>query len=187
MTKLKTYLVCGLLYLLTQAFLAHAEVGKKSPSLDGFQTAGPYYNPASKSYYELIRVTGMIKRPDWENVKIEAEKRFVKDTQGRLATIKNLETHQFIMKNFKGGNFFIGLQYFCSSRTLKWVDGLDAAATGFPAWDSKWSNTHIRTAGEAFMPFHDPIDNATRTLRWRASGPRKFYELYLVEYPTGKE
>jgi len=112
MTKLKIYLLCGLMFILGQASLSFAEVGRKTPSNDGFITAGPYYNPASKSYFEMVHVTDMVTRPDWENVQEEAQKRFFKNTQGRLATVKNLETHQFITKTFKAGNFFIGLQYF---------------------------------------------------------------------------
>ena len=100
---------------------------------------------------------------------------------------KNLETHQFIMRNFKASNYWIGLQYFCGSQSLKWVDGTDAEQSGFSAWDTQWSNTDIRCDNMNYMPVHYTTHTATKALRWRASGPNKGYVLYLVEYPTGKE
>ena len=178
------------IFILTAMFpsLSLAEVGRKAPSADGLISAGPYYNPATKSYFELRRMQDVPgKQTRWFGAKDLAEKLVFKGTQGRLATVKNLETHQFIMRNFKASNYWIGLQYFCGSQSLKWVDGTDAEQSGFSAWDTQWSNTDIRCDNMNYMPVHYTTHTATKALRWRASGPNKGYVLYLVEYPTGKE
>lgn len=60
-----------------------------------------------------------------------AENRFFKNTKGRFAIVRDLATHQFIIQNFSARNIWIGLQYFCRSKTLKWVDGSDAAESNF--------------------------------------------------------
>ncbi len=187
MNNLKILLTGVLSLFVTYASPAQAEVGRKAPGLDGLTTAGPYYNPASKSYFELFRFSKITERPNWQNAQKEAATKFFKNTQGRLATIKNLETHQFILRNFKAKDFWIGLQYYCGSGSLIWVDGTDATKSGFSAWANQWSNTDIRCAAEPYMPVHYTTKTVTGTLRWRASGARKFYGMYLVEYPTGKE
>lgn len=188
MNTIKKILVCSLSLTMIQVSLSIAEIGRKTPSIDGTISAGPYYNPASKSYFELFR---MQKTPDmqrrWWGAKILADKSYFKDTQGRLAIVGDLATHQFILRNFSARNFWIGLQYFCSTRTLKWVDGTNAAQSKFSAWDTQWSNTEIRCGGGNYMAVHYTTDTSTKALRWRASGINKGYQIYLVEYPTGRE
>ncbi len=175
------------LILFTSVF-SFAEIGRKSPNFEGTASAGPYYNPASKSYFELFKMQntpGMHTR--WMEAKILAEKRSYKNTQGRLAIIKDLPTHHFLLRNFLSENYWIGLQYFCGSNKLLWVDGTDATQSKFSAWDTEWSNTNIRCGEVGFMPVHYTTQTQTKALRWRASGPQKGYHLYLVEYPTGKK
>jgi hypothetical protein len=117
----------------------------------------------------------------------DSEKKLFKNTRGRLATIKDLATHQFILRNFSAKNYWIGLQYFCGTRSLKWVDGSDGSQTNFSAWDIQWSNTDVRCGNKGYMPVHYTTATPTKALRWRASGPEKWYLYYLVEYPTGGE
>lgn len=179
--------------LLTAAFLlifsapSLADTSRKLPSRDGLETAGPYYNPASKSYFEMISLKSTPGSTMWDHANSEAKRKVYKKTQGRLAIIRDLETHQFLLKKFNLGNVWIGLQYFCSSQSAKWVDGSDAGNSPFSAWDTQWSNTHIRCENKGYMPVHYTTHTATNTPRWRASGPNKGYILYLVEYPTGQE
>ena len=188
MFNIKKNLICGSLFVLLLTTPSTAEVGRKSPSLDGTVSAGPYYNPATKSYFELIKMQNIPgEESRWFGAKARAEKSFFKNTPGRLAIINNLETHQFLMRTFSSTDYWIGLQYFCRSKALKWVDGTDATQTKFSAWDTRWSNTKIRCANMDYMPVHYTTKTATKALRWRASGPNKGYVDYLVEYPTGKE
>ncbi|MCF6196911.1 MAG: C-type lectin domain-containing protein [Emcibacter sp.] len=188
MNNLKVILIFGLLFAVWNIPPSAAEVGRKTHNLDGTISAGPYYNPASKSYFELFR---MQKKPGsqsrWFGAKALAEKQFFKGTRGRLAIIKDLDTHQFLLRNFSAKNYWIGLQYFCNTQTLKWVDGTDATRSKFTAWDTDWANTHIRCANMDYMPVHYTTATSTKALRWRASGPNKGYALFLVEYPTGKK
>ena len=190
MNRLQKNMLFGLamLFCLSQTSLSHADTKRKKPSLDGTVTAGPYYNPASKSYFELFRMQKIPgQQTRWFGAKALAEKQFFKGAQGHLATVKDIETHQFILRHFSGSNYWIGLQYFCASETLKWVDGTDATQSSFSAWDSDWSNTYIRCADMGYMPVHYTTKTTTNALRWRASGPNKGYNVYLVEYPTGKK
>ncbi|VAV93170.1 hypothetical protein MNBD_ALPHA02-1257 [hydrothermal vent metagenome] len=188
MNNSKAILIFSLLFSIFYIPLSSAEVGRRTPNLDGTISAGPYYNPASKSYFELVK---MQKKPGmgttWRTAKALVGKRFFKNTRGRLAIIKDINTHQFLLQNFSAKNYWIGLQYFCNTQTLKWVDGTDATRSKFTVWDTDWSNTNIRCANMDYMPVHYTTATGTKALRWRASGPNKGYRMYLVEYPTGKE
>lgn len=188
MNKIKQIIFFSLSLLIAQILFSNADTGRKSPSDDGTMSAGPYYNPASKSYFELIKMQKMPgTETRWSGAKILADKNYFKNTQGRLAIIKDLATHQFLLQKFSAKNYWIGLQYFCGSKILKWVDGTDATQSKFSAWDSQWSNTNLRCGNMAYMPIHYTTATSTKALRWRASGPNKGYLMYLVEYPTGKE
>ncbi len=166
---------------------SHAEVGRKTPSLDGTISAGPYYNPASKSYFELLRLPNAEKQ-NWQIASNAAQKRFYKNTKGRLAVVKDLATHQFITRNFRGPNIWIGLQYSCRSETLTWVDGTEITGSSFTAWAPQWARTHVRCGEKGYMPIYYRTSQSTGvSARWQASGPEKFFSLYLVEYPTNGE
>jgi len=182
---IKKMLCGGILLLILPTLLSHAEVGRKEPSLDGLMTAGPYYNPASKSYFEMIKSTD---GGTWHKINIYAQERVFKNAQGHLAIIKNLETHQFILRNFKSPTeFWIGLQYLCPSKSLRWVDGTIISNADFTAWGHKWARTHIRCSGKGYMPVTYTRRTQTTPPRWQATGPSKGFVYYLVEYPTGKE
>ena len=175
-----------LITLIGFTLTAHADKTRKSPGLNGAASAGPFYNPHSKSYFELFELPRST-YTEWKNAKEAAEGKFYKSTQGRLAVIKDLQTHHFIMQKFHFLNFWIGLRYFCNERSLVWIDGSVSKKSEFSAWDYQWSNTNIRCEGVGYMPVHYTTDNNLKTPRWRASGPHKGYRWYLVEYPTGQQ
>lgn len=189
MVSLKKILISSIFVALVSTATTVAEVGRKTPDYTGALSAGPYYNPASKSYFELFKMQitpGMQSR--WFGARELAEKQYFKKTKGHLAIIRDLETHQFILKNFSGRHYWIGLQYFCASKTMKWVDGSDATQSDFTAWDSQWARrSDIRCASRNYMPVHYTIETPTKALRWKASGSNKGFRMYLVEYPTGGE
>lgn len=171
--------------------LSYAEEGRKTPSRDGILSAGPYYNPTSKSYFELVKAQINSGHARWRFIDVIAQKRIFKNTQGHLATIKDLATHQFILRHFYSPEpFWIGLRYFCDTRALKWVDGTDALQSKFSAWATKWARRDDITCSTQrikYMPISYTEKTPTKSLRWQATGPEKGYVYYLVEYSTGKE
>ena len=75
---------------------------RMTPSFDGGIAAGPYYNPASKSYYELRRLPILIARTEqysrkWSAINKFSQSLYLGKTQGRLATISNADTHYFLL------------------------------------------------------------------------------------------
>ncbi len=188
MYNIKRKIAVCLLLILSQTSFSVAEVRRKTPSIDG-GSAGPYYNPASKSYFELILMPNVYGTQRWRHAKANAQKKIFKNTQGRLAIIKNLATHQFILRNFKSKNYWIGLQYFCNSKTLKWVDGSGVSGSDFTAWASKWFRLNDTcSSSRGYMPVSYSTNEWTNGItRWLATGPEKGFGMYLVEYPTGGE
>ena len=185
---IRNILALGLLFTILNISSSPAKVGRKTPSRDGEESAGPYYNPASKSYFELFKLTFSGEFKTWETAKRYAEKKQFKKTSGRLALVKNAATHDFIIKHFKAKYFWIGLQYFCRSQTLRWIDGTIVSKADFSAWTTPWArHPSYRCGNKAYMPVFYTSYTPTRSLMWQASGPGKEYLMYLVEYPTGKK
>ena len=154
----------------------------------------PIYNPASKSYFQLLTQTTIKKT--WRDAHRAALSKTFKGVRGRLAVIDRPETHQFILQNFDLGKpTWIGLRYWCPFRMLEW-NGLRPYSPGdsghFHAWHPQWSRGGGKTCSpnwtgaNAYMPFYYE-SLGTRNARWQASGPAKFFARFLVEYPTGEE
>ncbi|MCF6216335.1 MAG: C-type lectin domain-containing protein [Emcibacter sp.] len=184
-------IICIPLIIFLGISLSHAEQGRKTPSRDGVLSAGPYYNPTSKSYFELVRMQSGSGHSRWRHVNSSAQKRFFKNVPGHLATVKNLATHQFILRHFVSPEpFWIGLRFFCGSGALQWVDGTDASQSKFSAWATKWARRDDITCSTQrieYMPVSYTTKTPTKSLKWQATGPEKGYVYYLVEYSTGKE
>ncbi len=58
----------------------------------------PIYNPASKSYFQLLTLT--TQKKSWRFAHRAALSTTFKSVRGRLAVIDRPETHQFILQNF---------------------------------------------------------------------------------------
>lgn len=173
--------LCSLMASIFAGTLSVADTRLKTPTRDSLRTAGPYYNPASKSYFEYIKTLNP--HFNWRTANKEAQKLYYKDTQGRLATVSTPETHLFILNKFKiTGPVWIGLRYFCQNKKLEWVDNKDDKNTNFTAWDSQWHRSKIRCARSDYMPIYYKTN-----YKWQASGPEKGFAHFIVEYPTGKE
>lgn len=144
----------------------------------------PIYNPETKSYFEL-RVD-LPKPPNWNTAVRFARTRLFKGVRGRLAVVKDLQTHSFLQANFEiREEAWIGLRYFCSFRKLVWADGTEQPRTAFKMWSKKWYRTDVRCGKERiqYMPMYY-LPNA-KGFKWQASGPAKYFVSYFVEYPTG--
>ncbi len=153
----------------------------------------PIYNPASKSYFQLLKQT--TKKQNWGSAHRAALSRTFKGVRGRLAVIDRPETHQFILQNFEvNEEIWIGLRYWCRFRMLEW-NGLRPYSPGdpghFQAWHQQWyrktpSCSSWRGNDQAYKPFYyQPLGGMNA--RWQASGVAKAFPRYLVEYPTGEE
>lgn len=189
MSTLKKLVIFSLLMVITLPTFVRAEVGRKTPSPDGTISAGPYYNPATKSYFELFKMLDRTSHTNrWVDAKIKAETKSFKGTQGRLAIVNNLATHQFFTRQFRGEFIWIGLQYFCKTKSLIWVDGSNHDEnTQFSVWDSQWASGNTRCADMGHMGVYYSSDNMNFSPRWRAVGPHIDLDMFLVEYPTGEE
>ncbi len=155
----------------------------------------PIYNPASKSYFQLLS-----KEKSQRGNRIVAYRTALtkeyKGVRGRLAVIDRPETHQFILQTFDlSREVWIGLRYWCRYRMLEW-GGLRPYSPNDPgrfhAWHPQWyRNTQTVCAASRkdaipYMPvYYKPLGE--RNARWQASGDAKFFNRFLVEYPTGEE
>lgn len=168
-------------YLGSGRILAAAELGDP-----------PIYNPASKSYFQLVRNTG---RSVWADAYKTALAQTYKGVRGRLAVVDSLETHQFISENFdlSRGAVWIGLRYWCDYRMLMWNDQrpYSPADPGhFQAWHPQWirggyENTSCASwwaKDKAYMAvYYETFDGLGA--RWKAIGPQKGFGRILVEFP----
>ena len=183
------FLTCLLTALLFGATAAHAQ----GPVFDK-----PIYDPASKSYFELVAVTalqagaakvGMVPEAPWDKAAAFAAGRVFKGTKGRLAVVKSQETHEFLMQNLRPAYpAFIGLRYYCKERRLEWITGESHAANGFKAWHQQWDQGDGKLCLGATNPpwWMGVAYTSTKDgFRWVARGYVKHWTAYIVEYPTG--
>ena len=127
----------------------------------------------------------------WLKAQKKASSLKYKGVRGRLAIVRDLETHSFLRANFQfDSTTWIGLRFFCSVRKLVWVDGSEHKRSSFKAWHRKWyRNAEVRCSTQnklGYMPvYYLPNDKG---FKWQAAGPVKGgFNSYVVEYPTGKE
>lgn len=158
----------------------------------------PLYDPHSKSYFELVKVTlGMSSLPGQSVAGIPFDKavqlaagRAFGGVKGRLAVVRSTETHLFIMQNLRPSEeTWIGLRYLCRARSLEWVTGEKVQKGQFQAWHAQWDQAGnascVNQTGET--PWMGVAYTAAgQGFRWVAKGGKKIYLAFLAEYPTGK-
>lgn len=158
----------------------------------------PVYNPASKSYFQLF-ADNRPPQADWSWARRRAQSKFYKGVQGRLAHIRDPETHEFVVNTFNlkdaRKDVWIGLRYWCKLHMLQWGNErpFPPSEPGhFRAWHSPWQRDPADRGGSCsmvgsrhtgYVPVYYRTLNGT-TL-WQGVGAAKFFEFYLVEYPTG--
>ncbi|WP_417317493.1 C-type lectin domain-containing protein [Emcibacter sp.] len=184
--------------------VSHAQVGieKKHKSYkDNYMVTGsvkgPFYDPHSKSYFEL---RWRKKGRKWRQAYLEAQTLEYKGTKGRLALVKDLEIHSFIQTHFNiSAATWIGLQYYCDEQRLNWADNSTLQKGDFSAWHYQWARRDDIRCGFMSRKFtpglnmkshmgvsYIPLSKGMPAM-WQASGPEKEYDFFIVEYPTGKE
>lgn len=180
---LRAFAPLCLLALLAAALLAQ-------PAQAAKEIFGPVYNPKTRSYFALIDL-GYHGGGNWEKVSRIAAGYQHKGVKGRLAVVPDRETHRFLTEHFAPHirePSWIGLRYFCAFRKLMWVDGTVVEQSPAGVWHPRWHRTGItcqNNPGLRFMPVYMMRTGATN-VRWQASGENKFFDMMVVEYPTGR-
>ncbi|CCQ72905.1 C-type lectin domain-containing protein [Magnetospira sp. QH-2] len=164
---------------------------------------GPIYNPESKSYFALVKAD--VQQKFWDTLDVAAAARTHKDVHGRLAIIRTRETHDFVMKNLAiKSPTWIGLRYWCTFKSLQWVDGSKVKGADFQHWQSPWYRSKKTTclddprSSRVFMPvYYEPKNYREKGVflkgsknddaYWRAAGHEQPFSHYLIEFPTGAE
>lgn len=146
---------------------------------------GPIYNPHTKSYFEL-----QYSRQDrnWRNASRWASTLSYKGVQGRLAIVRSVETHDFLLTRFhlESNEAWIGLRLNCDSGKLIWVDGSVLESDGFSVWDlQQWHRTRIRCGHNEILHMGVYYRPREKYFRWQAAGENKAFNRYFIEYPTG--
>ncbi|MBL4601210.1 MAG: hypothetical protein JKY84_00550 [Emcibacteraceae bacterium] len=178
MTFLSSVLYCLILSASVEQSLA--DPTRRSPSDDSAFTAGPFYNNATKSYFELIRLN----QASWEKAVAEAANHKYKNITGQLATINRPETHKFIVNNFVFlQDTWIGLRFYCENSTLEWTQKLQSSQSSFSYWISDVDITNLRCPVKGYLTTY--INR--NAFDWNLGDNEKFANYSLIEYPTNKK
>lgn len=146
----------------------------------------PVYFPHTKSYFSMMEIKH---HPQWVVYERKAQTKSYRGVTGRLAIIRDKETHEFVKKTF-GLNkpTWIRLRFFCRYRKLMWSDGSIHPLSDFKIWAKQWyrnKETNCGNPAQVWMPVYYIQTNIGPV--WQASGQHKGFSFALIEYPTGKE
>lgn len=153
-----------------------------------YRSAGPFYNPHTKSYFEVRRDRSS---PNWAQAKNLAASHVYKGAHGRLAIVSDAQTMAWIDKTFPARDeLWIGLTFWCKSRRMLWTNGEEHPYGGYSNWNpQRWyRNDGINcnaTDRISYMPVSLRADHGR--YYWQATGTIKRFAGYIVEYPTGTE
>ena len=108
-------LYISLLALICLVLPVQESVGQDRRAGSANTSIKPIYNPETKSYFEL-RVD-LPKPPNWRTAVRYARTKIYKGVRGRLAVVKDLQTHSLLKANFDiCEKAWVRLRYFCSFR-----------------------------------------------------------------------
>lgn len=170
--------------------------GSPSWAADGPFPRTPVYNPYSQSYFQLFGDN--VNPGNWEAARARAGKKVFKGVRGRLAVVDSPEIHDFVLRTFdlteRQISVWIGLRYWCSARLLQWEGDRPYSPSDpdqFKVWHTQWSRSDedachfTKSAALGFAPvYYRTLGGLTR---WQAVGAAKYFDYYLVEFPTGGE
>lgn len=160
------------------------------------QTAGSVerteavYHAPSGSYFQLVMDWQTSNQgPNWLEARALAERLTYKGRRGRLAVIPDLDTHTWLAGQFNlaalhwwdSGPTWIGLRYWCATRTLAWVNGSTMARSQSGPWEHPW-NRDRHTCGTGNVPFMG-VYYTGGNWRWQAVRWAKRFPFMFVEYP----
>lgn len=170
-------------------FGAAAASSAPGPSGRDKSLAGPIYNPATNSYFQLFEHPGAQTSHfyTWASANGRAATKVYKGKRGRLAVIRDPKDLEFVRANFSlPGATWIGLRFYCKYRKLLWSDGKMQGPKAQGMWHPKsWHRTAVRCASRGYMPIY-LSGNDSAGIYWQASGPAKGFQTFLVEFPAPK-
>lgn len=150
---------------------------------------GPTLEPRTGSYFEL-RIDNLSRIPSgydhatWADAERRAASLTYRGRRGQLAIVDDRQTFDFIQSKFRIiHQTWIGLRYFCKFRKLVWVNGKIHPLSENQFWANPWYNNKRITCSNQNFEYMPVYLETLGKLRWRASGPKKFFTNYLVEYP----
>ena len=189
---IKRHFVRVALVLVSMIVVGHAgaELNSDKPGHQVILLEGPVYNPHTKSYFELRGCTSGTCGFLWSEGDIVARSNVYNGVRGRMAIVRDQETHDFIDQHFKiQGIVWIGLRFICSARKLLWVDGEIHKLSAFKVWHNPWYRSEAQRCSsrpsQQYMSIHYTTEGGH--LQWQAAGFDKLGNGVLIEYPTGKE
>ena len=146
----------------------------------------PVYFPHTKSYFSMMEIAH---HPQWSVYNKRVQTKSYRGVRGRLAIIRDKETHEFVKKTFNLSKpTWIGLRFFCRYRKLVWSDGSTHPLSDFKIWAKQWYRNRGITCSSAHIDWMTVYYTPTSIGPvWQASGPGKGFSYALIEYPTGKE
>lgn len=142
------------------------------------------YHAPSDTYFQLVGdVVNRTGTGKWAYAVAKAERMEHKGRQGRLAVVDNADLHRWIVNTFDfEDQVWIGLRYWCAARMLVWANGREHPSSGFGAWRAIWYRDSWSQCQKNQIPYMGVYYDGN-TYRWRATGPKKRFHYYLVEYP----
>ena len=152
----------------------------------------PVYDPVSKRYFALMAADKRFSKYAWTRwleVKKQAEGQVFKGVRGRLAVVDSLEVHEFLLHHFPPDQYrftWIGLEYLCRKKQLKWSNGQTLERGAFSAWAAKWKPDPY-ACGDTNFPGDYGTVAYTPQMQWVLVGRHKGYDFYFVEFPMGHE
>lgn len=149
--------------------------------------------PKNDSYYQLVDDRSIHDQGvEWREARARAATFSYKGRKGRLAIVDTGELYAWLLETFnlrarsQKGYTWIGLRYLCPTRDLLWVTGQEHPPSGFAAWDTPWHREDgIRCSTVPRLPYMGVFIAGERS-RWQATGYRKRYRNYFIEYPAPK-
>lgn len=168
-------------YLTIVLFLSALLAG----SADAEQSSAPVYNEATKSYFQLVEGGDY----SWQDAKDAAERLVYKNVRGRLAVVPDRQVSEFLRQTFEPRiEAWIGLRYFCGPRKSLWESGQLLDRRGYQNWASQWyGDANITCTAQPGMFQYMPVyyTRYSRGFRWKATGPKKRFFGFFVEFATG--
>ncbi len=146
----------------------------------------PVYNEETGSYFALGKLPRGQGQHNWAAIIRSIQPKHYNGRRGRLAVLKSKSVQNFILDNFDLPlQTWIGLRYWCKYSKLQWVDGTVLKNKDFQPWNRPWYRSKkvtCSTQNIEYMPVYLLRSSKTR-VNWQASGPKKGFYFYLVEYP----
>mgnify|MGYP006277845173 CR=1 FL=1 len=149
------------------------------------------YHPQSGSYFQLVMDWQSSNQgPNWLEARATAARLTYRGRPGRLAVIPDLDTHKWLARRFNlaavgwwdAGATWIGLRYWCATRSLAWVDGTSMVGGQAGPWAHPWHRDQHTCQNNRFQ-FMGVYYNGVNW-RWQAVGPAKRFPFLFVEYPA---